>query len=645
MGWFEAVKERLMRPVALSKDRDLSLPAAWTLVGVYVAIFGTVCTLKYFSFGYDDFDLAVHAQVMWNLAFNGSGMSSILGLHFLGNHAHFVSFLILPLYRILPHPLTLLWLQTLALGAAAIPLFFIARSVLGRVWSVWVVLLYVLYPGLAFTNLYEFHPTVFATFFLSCVLWMYHQKRFGLFALFLVLAMSCQENVALAAFGIGVYALFQRRPWRWSLFPLAFGVLYFLWTVRVLMPSYNKDVINFLLLYKGLGETPGAILHTLFLDPAKVFKIVVTAQKGHYITSLFLPVAFMPLLHPVSLVVVLPFLFQHLVSTRPSDTQIFFHYTAEMVPLIFYSCIFGLGRLIKGWNRDILRWPFVGFLLIVAMVFSFMIGPHTETMGDLMGGMRSTPRDRIKKAMLLRLPRDAGVVATFEFLPHLAGRRDLFSFHHVYTGFYTLSDKEYELPAATRFALIDFRDVRTFKGFFKPHRYKNLKKFFDSGVWGVQDVRDGIVLMQKGAPDRYRLYDVLTEPPVPQNRLNKKTKDGLVLLGYDTDCDRTGLLHVTLYWTLERPVDRQIALFFDVHDDAGRRIKRFFRPSCYLIHPSRAWEPGTYVREEHYIPFSQVVLPQAYTLVRLGVSDYASGRALLDEEDNDFKGINIAHFN
>lgn len=645
MGLFERVKTALARPVKIPTKRDYSLAAVWALIGAYIVLLGSACTLKYFTFAYDDFDLAVHAQVAWNMAYRGSATSSILGLNFLGNHAHLISFLIVPLYRILPHPLTLLWLQTLALGCAAFPLYLLARNVVGRAWSVGVILLYVLYPGLAFTNLYEFHPPAFATFFFAWTLWMYHRQRFGGFLLFLLFAMLCQENMAFGAAGIGIYALLQRRPWPWSVLTLAFGAAYFVLAVHVLMPHYNMEVINFLLLYRGLGETPAAIVKTLFLHPGKVLGVVATAQKGFYITALFLPVAFLPILHPISLVAVLPFLLQHLLSTRPSDTQIYFHYTAELIPFIFYSFIFGLGRLLQKWNKDLVRWPFIGFLFAVAVVFSLVIGPYTGTVADLFGRMRKTPRELIKEGMCARVAPDAGVVATFEFLPRLVNRVGLYSFHHVYAGLYTLSDRPYELPQTAQVALVDFIDVRTFKGFYKKHRYQNLKKFFGSGPWGVEDLQDSIVLLQKGAQDRYRLYDVLTEAPAPRYPVNRRTKDGLVLLGFDTDGQRTGFLHVTLYWTLERPADREIELFFDVMDDRGLRRKRLLRPSCYHIHPVRAWEPGTYVREEHYLPLTEVSLGGAYSLLRLGVSDFETGRALLDDKGEDFKGINIASFN
>jgi hypothetical protein len=135
------------------------------------------------------------------------------------------------------------------------------------------------------------------------------------------------------------------------------------------------------------------------------------------------------------------------------------------------------------------------------------------------------------------------------------------------------------------------------------------------------------------------------DAPVPvQHRLDRKTKDGLVLLGFDRDTDRDGYLHLTLYWTLQEPLDREVELVFDVHDDSGRRVKRSLTPSCYHIYPVRAWEPGQVVREEHYLPMEDVALEGAYSLLRLGVSDYQTGRFLVGEDGKDFRGVNIASF-
>ena len=54
-------------------------------------------------------------------------------------------------------------------------------------------------------------------------------------------------------------------------------------------------------------------------------------------------------------------------------------------------------------------------------------------------------QDNIKAELLSKIPNEASVVSTFEFMPHLSTRKDLFSFHHIYWGYYTLSDKIYNL--------------------------------------------------------------------------------------------------------------------------------------------------------------------------------------------------------
>jgi hypothetical protein len=48
--------------------------------------------------------------------------------------------------------------------------------------------------------------------------------------------------------------------------------------------------------------------------------------------------------------------------------------------------------------------------------------------------------------MVARVPRDLGVVASFEYLPRLAARDNVHSFHHLYQGHYTFSEKPFPVP-------------------------------------------------------------------------------------------------------------------------------------------------------------------------------------------------------
>src|SRR5208283_2855085 len=105
--------------------RILTLSAA-----AYVLLYSFSCCLKYYGFVYDDFDLAIHDQIVWNIL-HGRIFISILGIDFLGNHVHLISFLVAPFYWFVPHPLFLLFLQTVFLAAGAFPLYGLARVYLG----------------------------------------------------------------------------------------------------------------------------------------------------------------------------------------------------------------------------------------------------------------------------------------------------------------------------------------------------------------------------------------------------------------------------------------------------------------------------------------------------------------------------------
>ena len=67
----------------------------WAPVFFYGLVMAGLVPLKYEYFLYADFDLAVHAQALWNIA-QGDWKSSILGTGYLGNHVHLINLLVLP---------------------------------------------------------------------------------------------------------------------------------------------------------------------------------------------------------------------------------------------------------------------------------------------------------------------------------------------------------------------------------------------------------------------------------------------------------------------------------------------------------------------------------------------------------------------
>jgi len=594
---------------------------------LYVVWFSTWCFFKFHFFIYDDFDLAIHDQIIWNIL-HGGIYNSILGTDFLGNHAHFISFLVAPFYCFYPHPEFLLFLQTLFLAAGIFPLYALAQLYLERSTSLVIGAIYLLYPGLGFTNLYEFHPTCFAVFFLLCTTYYFYKEKFSLFNVFMVLSMLCQENIALIFIMWGIYALILQRSLKWVLWPAGLGLLYFLFCVYLILPGFNKNTFNFFHIYAPLGDSLGAVLMTCLQHPLKVMAIIFQAPKINFLVQLFMSVLFIPFLSPLALLPVFLIFLQHLLSFRPGEVSLHYHYTAELVPFIFTAFIFGIKKITAMVSQQ----KFIGIILLLnALVVNLLIGPHFY----LAQALKQKPSDysvKQKQALINQIPQEASVITTFEFLSHLSHRQELYSFHHVYSGFYTLFTKPYQLPNNVQYALIDFNDYLTFTGFYNPQNYRNIVKFLKDGSWGSMDAQDSTVLFKKGSNNKYPLFDFITDKQIPHYPAHWTVDNRIKLYGYDVKVlsDRIG---VKFYWKLLRPEQKDVNIFFDFLDQYGHIITRQYRPLCYRIWPTQAWQKGESIEEYQYISLSPELKGHLKGLM-LGVYDYKTGKMIpTDSQD------------
>jgi len=613
---------------------------AWVFILVYIIYFFIASFLKFNSFSYYDFDLAIHSQILWNIL-GGSIYNSILGVDFLGNHAHFISFLIAPLYKMLPHPLTLLFLQAAALGLAAYPLYLLAKLQLGPKWALLVSTVYLLYPALGYTNLFEFHPTVFATLFIFFMLYYFYKNRFGFFLLFMILAMLCQENIPLAIITMGFYALFKRRKAKWVLPPILIGGAYFILCLRWIMPYFNKNTIQFIAIYSHLGNSYAEILANIIKHPLEIMKIMFLKQKLFYLNDLFGPLCLFPLLSPLSLLPVIPLLAQHLLSLRDTETTIYYHYAAEMIPFIFLALIFGIKNILSfGWLRK-RQYILAMLLLCVSLIYNFHLGPHFKLFKQFNTVFKADELDREKQAILAKIPSQAAVVATFEFLPRLSHRRQLYSFHHVYMGFHTLSNQPYNLPETVNYALLDFGDKLILDSFYTPDRYQNVEKFISQGKWGVSEVRDNIVLFRKNTENKYYLYSALLHSPEPKTSIHTLIDGDIELLGFDLGGINNNILEMTFYWQSMRKTKNDINVFFDFIDKQGRLVYRILRPICYRIFPTNAWEPGQLVKEKKYLVLPARMKGRGY-LLKMGFYNFVTGQLCANNSNDALKRVDMA---
>ena len=100
-----------------------------SFIFLYIIFFSIICILKYNNFLYNALDLSIINNVLYNTLHGNTLYSSIQGHSYLGDHFTPILFLILPVYAIYQSPITLLVLQTIFLGLAALPIYKISQII------------------------------------------------------------------------------------------------------------------------------------------------------------------------------------------------------------------------------------------------------------------------------------------------------------------------------------------------------------------------------------------------------------------------------------------------------------------------------------------------------------------------------------
>ncbi len=573
----------------------------WGLIGLYGCLFFGLNALKYRSYAFHDFDLAVYAQGLWNIL-HGSFESSLLGIPLLGNHFVPILFLILPLYAVFPSPVTLLFLQTLFLGGGAHFVYRIAERHLPEPSPLIFAFSYLFYPALGYVSLFEFHPVALGVFFLLGALDAFERERSLSFWIFAALALLCQEDVSLAVMMIGVLALLKRRGWRWSFFPFFIGGTTFVFVVFWFMPRLNPETINFSLLYSHLGENLPDALRFIVTHPLKTLSLLFEGPlRKQMVMQLLAPLAFFPLLDPKSFVLSLPFFMEHLLSQRRTQHLLNYHYGALFIPLLFYAAIHGGKRLIGRLSVKVI-W---GLLFSMTLIVNVWAGPHFRLSG-VMEEAWPDVLDAKRDILIRRLPPTAPVMATFEFLPHLVNRRELYSFHHVYTGTYTLSKRPYAFPETLPYLLVDWNDPLTHVGFSREDSDESARRFLEERNFQPVLAFEDLVLFEKDAKGT-PLFWVERKNGTPD--LAAEDPDGALGLFRWTAASRTlpsgEALPLTFEWVCRHTPSRRYGILFEMVEAKQKKIRRHYHPFLYRLYPTDRWQPGERITEHYRLVFPE----------------------------------------
>ena len=421
-------------------------PKAW-LAAVVIA--ATIYTgyisyhhvLHHYALGSLAYDLGIMENVFWNSIHGDLFGSSIeRGQNHLGVHTSFIFLPLLPIYALAPFTETLLILQSLFVGAAAIPLYLLAVQSGLRCWVGFsLALIYLVHPAIGSANFYDFHELAFLPIFFFGIFLFRQSRRPVLFWLCVLGLLSVKEDMSILLALIGVYLVLDRDALKG--FKLSFlGVAAFVFCQKIVIPIFAGGDHSFAWYYTEMipgGEGPLGLIKTMVTNPLYSIRYPFDPQKLLYILQLFAPLAFLPLFPRKGMILLLYGFVVSLFSNRPALYEMGFQYAFLMLAPALVVTVMALRSLSDLWQKR-----FLTMMLCFTTWNVFHHGwiyPRHNVKGGF--GRVDFKFDEVEKErldllheMIALIPEQASVTANEELVPHLARRKYIETLRYAMSG-------------------------------------------------------------------------------------------------------------------------------------------------------------------------------------------------------------------
>lgn len=603
-----------------SRGRDLAVSMVfWTLVVAYVVAFCAMSFRRYDTFLMHSLDMGNMEQVIWNTfhghPFHFTNMRQHIAVEAFGTNTRLsfhVEPILLPLsllQLVAARPEALLVTQTVVLASGAWAVRRLVRRHLPGSWLAELVfpLAYLLFPALEAANLYEFHPVTLTAAFLLWAVDFGDQGRAVPFVLAGIAATFCKEEIGLVVALLALWSMRRGLTWRVAV-PLAVATAaWALIAVLVIVPAaeraehstvatspYLTRYLSHAMLGPGqyVHVTIGDVLRYWVSNPQQLAETIFGEAKQGYVHRLLVPVAYLAVLSPITLLVSLPSFLLIIFSIDQHMYGGLGHYTAELVGIVTAASVLGLARLAMMASQFGLRARHVVTIGCVVLLIISLANSRVNGFAPFDNSFQwpaMTPHVQLGQQMLAMIPPNAAVSAQDTLDPHLSDRA------HIYL-FPDYKDAQYIALDAT------LNPIPTNS----QGLHNIVVSLLQSRRWDVLFADDGYLLLRKRAtpaatapslPAAFYSFALATHVPTTGVSPLLVTVGDLQLLGYSIS--RTEVVNLrspdvvlTMYWRTLRPITQPLVMttyLTDVHD---RPTNTFLQQPTTSWLPIPTWKPG-----------------------------------------------------
>jgi uncharacterized membrane protein len=417
---------RPVRP-ALGDLLRRTSPATWTmvlLVAAYTAYFTDRTLDIHHGLGTASYDSALYDQGIWLMSRFHAPFVTLMGRNLMGDHTSLILVLMVPIYWVAPSAGAMFFVQSLAIGSAAIPIYLYARRRLASEWlGVVMAAVYLLHPAVSWTNMENFHPDAFLGVFVAFAIYGALERKWGLYAVFVGLALLVKEDVSLVLVPLGAWVAIKRDR-RIGLMTIGGSIAFMLLAMFVIMrsligvPTRNGWRIPF-------GGVSGFV-ETALRNPTRIADHFRSEGRPWYLWQMSSPLGLMFLRRPSVAAISALVLFTNVLSTYWYQFHVEYHYSLVAVPALVMGTTYALGAIPRfgGFNRA----RSLSAVAVCAVLAAYTWAPFPGAVRNPDHWPPDHPVAVAARDIIADVPADAIVSAHFRMTPHLAHRTEIYQF-------------------------------------------------------------------------------------------------------------------------------------------------------------------------------------------------------------------------
>ena len=430
----------------LQRVVELACPAAVVCAAAaYAAYMGFYTIRHHHLFQTTAFDLGIYDNMIFNATRGRFFQAPVLygpgKFNSLSGHAEYAVLLFAPFYAIKPGAETLLVMQALAFGGAAIPLYMFARTLVAPIPSLLLALAYLFFAPLHGPQFYDFHWLTLCIPMYFCLFYAISARKKWLAYLMVLLLFALREDLAIGLACVGAFLFVTGLRVRFGASLAVLSALWFGINKFVIMPwagSWWFENLYSELFADGKAGY-GNVIKTLLSNPIFALSTFVRGPKLAYALHMLAPLVFLPARRLAFFLLLLPGAFLTLMTTGYGPTlSIAFQYTSDWIPFLFACAAMSLYMMRPGDRGGVKVAAAVVAMCVVVLSHSYNFGAILQH-ESFTGGFGRVPFEFDDKArnryedmrrVVAHIPADASVAATEFMSPHVSTRQFAYIFRN-----------------------------------------------------------------------------------------------------------------------------------------------------------------------------------------------------------------------